>query len=163
MAWWDSFGMLLLYSWLSDIEKYPQTSNIIHTLLGNRIVDLSDVVKASLTGVSALLQLNLRSRSNTWLQWIEQRQLQDKTRHIKVWGSGSFYTRGLMVTGKRITSMICWALICIHLPSKFIHCHYSHPSMNSCKCLKLNQYVHRRNVVMIGWGLIQYKDAILPV
>ena len=45
-------------------------------------------------------ELNLHSQLNTWLQWIGQRQRQDKMRNISVLGFQSFgatYIRGLMV------------------------------------------------------------------
>ena len=58
---------------------YRKTSYISRTLVGSKIVDNSDVVGASL---SALLQLHLHFRLNTWLQWIEQRQLQDDIKNI---------------------------------------------------------------------------------
>ena len=58
---------------------YRQISNISCTLVGNKIVDHSDVVGASTV---VLLQLHLHSRLNTWLQYIAQRQLQDETRNI---------------------------------------------------------------------------------
>ena len=45
----------------------------------------------------ALLQLHLRSRLNTWLHWIEQRQLQDETRNIQIWGFGVPHIRDFMV------------------------------------------------------------------
>ena len=45
--------------------------------------------------MSALLQLHLHSRLNTWLQQIAQRQLQDETRHIL--GFGASYIRDLTV------------------------------------------------------------------
>ena len=41
--------------------------------------------------LSALLQLHLHSRLNTWLQWIGQYQLQDETRNIKLLGFGAPY------------------------------------------------------------------------
>ena len=47
---------------------YRKTSNISRTLVGNKIVDHSDVVGA------APVQLHLRSRPNIWLQGIQQRQ-----------------------------------------------------------------------------------------
>ena len=70
-----------------------QTSNISHTLIGNKLVDHSNVVGA----LPALLQLHLHSRLKTWLQWIGQSQLQDETINIKVLGFGVTYTRGSMV------------------------------------------------------------------
>ena len=59
---------------------YHQTSNISRTLVGNKIVDHSDVVGAS--SPVALLLLHLHPRLNAWLQWIGQRQLQDDARNI---------------------------------------------------------------------------------
>ena len=58
-------------------QHYPKTSDISHTLEGNKIVDHSDVV-----GVLVLLQLHFHSWLNTWLQWIGNRQLQDEMRNI---------------------------------------------------------------------------------
>ena len=43
--------------------------------------------------LSALLQLHLHSRLNNWLHWIKQRQLQDETINIQVWGFGASYIR----------------------------------------------------------------------
>ena len=60
---------------------YRQTSNIRRALVGNQIVDHSDVV-----GASALLQLHLHSRLNTWLHYITKRQLHDETRNILSFG-----------------------------------------------------------------------------
>ena len=51
---------------------------------------------------SALFQLHLDSRLNTWLQWIEQRQLQGETRNIYVLGFGISYIRGLTVYSRTI-------------------------------------------------------------
>ena len=42
-------------------------------------------------------QLHLNSQLNTWLQWIDQRQLQDETRNIYVWRLGVAYIRDLRV------------------------------------------------------------------
>ena len=58
-----------------DVRKYCKTSNISCTVLGNKIVDNSDAVGAS------LLQ-HLHSQLYTWFQWIERRQLQEYTRNI---------------------------------------------------------------------------------
>ena len=53
-----------------------QTSNVSHTLVGNRIVDHSDVVGTLPEHcLSALLQLHLHFRFNLWLQWMGQRRL----------------------------------------------------------------------------------------
>ena len=43
--------------------------------------------------LSALLQLHLHSRLNTWLHCIGQRQLQDETRNIWAWEFGATYIR----------------------------------------------------------------------
>ena len=43
--------------------------------------------------LSALLQLHLHSRLNTWLWWIAQWQLQDETRNISVFGFDATYIR----------------------------------------------------------------------
>ena len=67
-------------------------SNIRHTLVGYNIVDNSDVVVGS-----ALLQLHLHSRLNTWLQYIAQRQLRDETRNIEVSEFDAAYIRDLTV------------------------------------------------------------------
>ena len=56
---------------------HRKTSYISRTLVGNKIVDNSDVVEHRL---SALLQLHLHSQLNTWLQWIGKRPLQEETR-----------------------------------------------------------------------------------
>ena len=85
------------------ICDYRQVSNIRHTLVGNSIVDHSDVVGAVPRGdaptmlqlhlsdqqlnyllmcPSALLQLHLNFPLNTWLQYIAQRQLHAETRNI---------------------------------------------------------------------------------
>ena len=50
-----------------------------------------------ITHVKVLLQLHLHSRLNNWLQWIEQRQLQDGTINIQVLGLASSYTTCLTV------------------------------------------------------------------
>ena len=60
---------------------YRPTSNKSRTVVSNTDVDYPDVVGAS-PGLSALLQLHLHSRLNTWLQWTGQRQLQYETRII---------------------------------------------------------------------------------
>ena len=55
---------------------YRQIFSTSRTLVGNWIVDRSDVVGASPVGT---VQLHLHSRLNTWIQWIGQKQLQDVT------------------------------------------------------------------------------------
>ena len=54
---------------------YRQTSNISRTLVGNKIVDNSSApVGAAPT--------QLHSQLNTWLQWIERKQLREDTGNI---------------------------------------------------------------------------------
>ena len=74
---------------------YHKVSNIRRTLVGNKIVDLSDVVGASPVGAAPTT--SSLSTYNTWLQYNGQMQLQDKTRNIHVWGLGASYIRELMV------------------------------------------------------------------
>ena len=52
---------------------YSKTSNLRRTLVGNKIVDHSDVVGASPVGAAPATRLNI------WLQGIRQRQPQDST------------------------------------------------------------------------------------
>ena len=60
-----------------QIYRYRKTFNIRRTILGNKIVDHSDIVGASPVGAAPATSLFV---SNTWLQWIQQRQLQDETK-----------------------------------------------------------------------------------
>ena len=61
------------------------------------IIDILCIIVRYRYATSALLQLHLRSRLNTWLKLIGQRQLQDKTRNIKVLFFDAAYTIGLRV------------------------------------------------------------------
>ena len=61
------------------LRTYRQTSNQRHTLRGNKLVDHSDVVGASL---SALHQLHLHSPLNAWLQWIGQTTPRQGRNHL---------------------------------------------------------------------------------
>ena len=61
---------------------YIQTYTRKRTLVGNRIVDHSDVVGST----RALLQLHFHSPFDSWLQWT---QLQAKTRNVYVLGFGA--------------------------------------------------------------------------
>ena len=73
---------------------YRQISNISRILIGNKIVDHSDVVRASPLGA---VQLHHHSRLNTWLQWIGQKTIARRDeKHLSL-GFGESYTRGLMV------------------------------------------------------------------
>ena len=58
------------------IHMYCQTSNISNTLVGNKIVDHSDIVGASPVGAAPT------SSSFLTEQWIGQRQLQDRMRNV---------------------------------------------------------------------------------
>ena len=62
-------------------HAYRQTSNITHALVGNNIVDHSNVVGPSLVGAQRL-QLHLHSRLDTWLQWIGQTITRRGERHL---------------------------------------------------------------------------------
>ena len=79
---------------VSSKSTYRKTSYISRTLVGNKLVDNSDVVGHRL---SALLQLHLHSQHTTWLQWIERRQLYEDTIKILGSGFGATYTRGFTV------------------------------------------------------------------
>ena len=75
----------LISSWALRYFTYHQTSNISCTLVGNIIVDHSDVVGASPIGAAPK---KLYFQLNTWLQWTGQRQLQNKTRKhlsLRIW------------------------------------------------------------------------------
>ena len=64
-------------------KYYRQTSKINRTLIGSKIVDDSDVVGSSPVGAVLILTTSsLKFILDTWLQWIEQRQLEDETRNI---------------------------------------------------------------------------------
>ena len=73
------------------MKYYRQNSNIRCTLVGTEIVDHSDVV------VSALLQLHLHARLNTWVQWIGPKTTArwDET-HLS-FGIGAPYIRDMSV------------------------------------------------------------------
>ena len=65
---------------LHPYHAYRKTTYISRTLVGNKIVDNSDVVGASPVG--AVPTTSSHSQLNTWLQWIERRQLQEDIRKI---------------------------------------------------------------------------------
>ena len=75
-------------------RNLPSNLYLSRTVVGNKIVDHSDVVEHRL---SALLQLYLHSQINTWFQWIGQRQLQDVTRISSVLEFGASYIRDFTV------------------------------------------------------------------
>ena len=72
--------------YLVHILCYRKVSNTRRTLAGNKIVDHSDVIGASPVGAAPTTS---HSQLSAWLQWIGQRQLQDETRKIYVWGLGA--------------------------------------------------------------------------
>ena len=59
--------------------NYRETSNISRTLVGNKIVDNSDVVGASPVGAAPTTS---SFSTEHRFQWIERRQLQEDTRNI---------------------------------------------------------------------------------
>ena len=74
MKWRNCRHVKMLYMFIKMwLGYYNQTSNVSHTLVGNKIVDHTDVVGGLKHGLSGLLQLHLHSRLNAWLQWIGQR------------------------------------------------------------------------------------------
>ena len=79
------------------LSAYRQNCNIKRAWVGNKIVDHSGVVRELEHRLSALLQLHLHSRINTWFQWIGQRQLQDETNIILSLGFGATYIREFTV------------------------------------------------------------------
>ena len=106
-------GILCLTCWFTHHRQVVNSPNRIFTrvwrwlvpticLFGNKIVDHSDVVRASPVGAA---------RPNTWLRWIGQRQLQDKMKSIKILGLGATYIRGLTVYEKKL-SMVHTECLC---------------------------------------------------
>ena len=84
--------VIQFYLGINAVQEYRKTSNISRTLVGNKIVDNSDVV-----GVSPVGDAPTTSSLSTWLQWTGRRQLQDDTRNILVLGFGATYTTGFTV------------------------------------------------------------------
>ena len=80
-----------LFSMVQSTKKYRKVSYIRRTLVGNNIVDHSDVVGASPVGVAPTTPF--LHQLYTWLQWIGQIQLQNETRNIYVFGLGASYIR----------------------------------------------------------------------
>ena len=78
------------YKYVAFLEIY--VFDIRRTLVGNQIVDRSDVVG------QALLKLHLHSPLNTWPQYIAQRQRQAKMANICVLRFGAAYIRDFTVT-----------------------------------------------------------------
>ena len=82
-TWMEFLVYLYLFLCGNNCEmNYRQVSNIRRTLVGNEIVDHSDIVGASPVGAAPTTS---SSRLNTWLQWIGQKQLQDETRSFVIW------------------------------------------------------------------------------
>ena len=113
--WWSHSKILtVMFSWfikcpvmlswhikgpddLSSNFNYRKVSNTRRTLVGNEIVDHSDVVVVGASPVGAA-PTTFHSQLNTWLQWIGQRQQQDDARNVYVWGLGAPYIRELTVS-----------------------------------------------------------------
>ena len=107
------------FMWLKITVK---SCNISYTVVGNKIVDHSDVVGASpvdAAPMSAMLQLHLHSQFNTCLQWIGQWQLQDETRSIYSLGFSATYIRDLIVSSnwKRLgyIDIYLYVYLCVYV------------------------------------------------
>ena len=83
---------------------YRKVSNISRTLVGNKIVDHSDVVGASPVGAAPTT--SSFSTYYTWLQWIGQRQLQDVTRNIYVLGLDASYIREFYIRELTVSKIL---------------------------------------------------------
>ena len=81
--------------------------------------------------VSVLLPLHLYSRIITWIQWNEQRNRQEETRNIYVFGCGATYTKCMTVHS-------IWVLLCL----VFIQ-------SGSCQCsfILQNYYIDTGNLI----------------
>ena len=73
------------------VNGYRQVSNIKGTLVWQLNCWITQILLEH--RLSALLQLYLHSRLNTWLRWIGQRRLQDDMRIIQVLGIVASYIR----------------------------------------------------------------------
>ena len=65
-------------------------------------------------GLPALLQLHLHSWLNTWIQWIWQKQVQDKTRNIQVWCVFSFFILSWNSYIIFCVLSLLWGICCFH-------------------------------------------------
>ena len=66
--------MLSMYGWLNAKKAYRKTCNISRTLLGNKIVDHSDVVGASSVGAApTIFILDLYLTSMDWAKTTARR------------------------------------------------------------------------------------------
>ena len=108
---------------------YCKTSNISHTLVGNKL-DHSDAV-----GASPVRAAPTKSSSwlDTWVQWIWQRQLQNKMRKNEVARYGAFYNGGFMVVSIYSTKVpLCHPILSLQCPpDQFQSC-------NEFKCPAIN-------------------------
>ena len=77
-------------------KTYRKTSNIRHTLMGNKNGDHSDVVGASPVGAAPTTS-SFSFRLNIWLQGLRQRHPQDSTRIFLVLTFGAPYIRDLTI------------------------------------------------------------------
>ena len=98
--------------------------------------------------MSALL---LHSQLNTWLQWVGQRQPQDKTRNVYAWGLGAPYIRELTVIYNPVAIedsnwikthlpyIYIYILICLWFHKRDICCHAQGLSESS-HCSRVTPY-----------------------
>ena len=93
-----------------------------------------------------LLKLHLHPRLIIWLQWTEQRQLQDETRNIQVLGFGTSYIRGCHTCfHTQILSSLCCYLCWQHQLGLLYLTHWGLDKMAATladdlfKCISLNK------------------------
>ena len=115
--------------------------------------------------LSALLQLHLHSRLNTWVQWIGRRQLQDET-HLS-FGVRASCIRDFTVRYKTLLSWICFQK-CLHSNGHLVHpldvrTHFSEREKNYdfiCTSLHFVRIWHYNDVIM---GAIASQITILMI
>ena len=133
--------MLPISQWLPSCQHlrleflqylHPRTMNSTSKFHLNSLFDttawISDYTYGYLKPlISALLQLHLHPRLNTWIKWIEQSQLQDETRDIGVLGFGATNIKGLTVYCASLnTNRPCILVVNLFRTSDVIvyTCHY---------------------------------------
>ena len=105
--------------------------------------------------LAALLLLHIHSQLNTWLQWVEQRQLQDETRIIWVLGFGVTYIRVLMVSETQ------FALVLFVM--KVRRCILGHGLNSLCSCDTTCHHNLPSLGVIIGSGHHLFDVKPLPI
>ena len=75
-----SVAIYLNHHWSGGVDKYCKTSNISRTLVGDKIIDPSDVVGASPVGAAPTT-----SSLSTWLQWIGKDNCKTRREPFKFW------------------------------------------------------------------------------